>query len=34
MTDFSNIFLISDMDGTLIDSKSQISPINKITCLN
>lgn len=29
MTDFSNIFLISDMDGTLINSKSQISPINK-----
>lgn len=24
MTDFSNVFLISDMDGTLINSKSQI----------
>ena len=29
MTDFSNVFLISDMDGTLINSKSQISTINK-----
>ena len=29
MTDFSNIFLISDMDGTLINSKSHISAINK-----
>lgn len=29
MTDFSNIFLISDMDGTLINSNSEISAINK-----
>ena len=29
MSDFSNVFLISDMDGTLINSKSQISTINK-----
>lgn len=29
MTDFNNIFLLSDMDGTLINSKGQISNINK-----
>lgn len=29
MTDFSNIFLISDMDGTLINSNGKISAINK-----
>ncbi len=29
ISDFSNIFLLSDMDGTLINSHSQISAINK-----
>lgn len=29
MTDYSNIFLMSDMDGTLINSHSQISSLNK-----
>lgn len=29
MKDYSNIFLMSDMDGTLINSHSQISTINK-----
>ena len=29
MNDYSNIFLLSDMDGTLINSNSQISAVNK-----
>ena len=29
MNDYSNIFLLSDMDGTLINSSSQISAVNK-----
>ena len=29
MKDFSNIFLLSDMDGTLINSQAEISMINK-----
>ena len=29
MNDYSNIFLLSDMDGTLINSSAQISAVNK-----
>lgn len=29
MNDYSNIFLLSDMDGTLINSNAQISAVNK-----